>query len=385
MGKEYVDELLVKLGLEADAKEFKQADELFANLRARALAFGAVVGAVAYGANKLVSDFAAANDPLGKFADLYGTTPQFVDALGFALAKSGGNAEEAYSSIKKIRDLMKDTRWGDIASDVFREAGAEFDPMLLAGVTDVAEAYERIATAAAQLNSNQRRDVLQALGFSDSEITLFAGGKDKMLAYFREAERLAPVTRDMTDNAARFNDASTSLSKAIEGVTDIFANRLTPALTETLDTLTGFLTKNKEGVSSTYEGLIHGTSMEIEGFAKWWDAMTSGNYAKASTMAVNGGLYVLGLDDADFVNRARSREASKHSISDQDWLDELTRPHDAAPLMLKGDSNVSYEINVDARGSTDPAGTAVAVESAVNRALSEAAKRARDDADEGLE
>lgn len=381
MAKDYIDELLVRLGLEADAKEFKQANEWFTGLRTRALAFGAVVGSVAYGMNKLVSEFAAANDPLGKFADLYGTTPQFVNSLGFALAKSGGNAEEAFSSIKKIRDLMKDTRWGEIASDVFREAGVDFDPMLLAGVTDVADAYEIIADAVSDMNGNKRREVLQEMGFSDSEITLFAGGKEKMLAYFREAERLAPVTREMTDNAARFNNASLELEKAIEGLADQLANRLSPELSGFIERLAGTIGDNRKNIVDAAETGVEKATEYLDfsqggpfGFIK---RNLFDQFYVPAYKAVGG---YIGDAVSSFGNDAMTeRYVEDYGIGADRGTQVLP------PAVRTGAMYEIGTISVDARGATDPAGTGLVVEQAVNKAMAEASRRAVESTREGIE
>src|SRR5690625_2713412 len=159
---EVIDSLLVRLGLESDEKDFREASAMFDNVRRSALQFGAVIGA-GLGVQNLTFGFARAKDELGKFADTYGTTAQFVDSLGYALDQSGGSARDAFGSIKRIRDLLDDRDWGRISEAAFEVSG--FDPYgALAGVDDVTEAYERLADAISGLSDTDATKALEALG-----------------------------------------------------------------------------------------------------------------------------------------------------------------------------------------------------------------------------
>src|SRR5690625_5048346 len=119
MAGEVIDSLLVRLGLETDAKDFREANALFDGVRTKALQFGAVIGA-GLGVQNLTFGFAKAKAELGAFADVYGVTAQFVDSLGYAFEQVEGDAGDAFTSIKRVRDLMEATEWGEIPSDAFR-------------------------------------------------------------------------------------------------------------------------------------------------------------------------------------------------------------------------------------------------------------------------
>lgn len=370
---ETIDDLLVKLGLETDAESFKEGERMFSGIRSKALAFGAVVGGLSFGVKKLTDNFARETDAQGKFAQVYGASAQYVDALGYALERQGGSADEAFSSIKRIRDLMEATEWGEIPSDAFRVAG--FDPMLLQGVTDVASAYERIADASARLDPEARRRALSSLGFGDSEIRLFSGGSGGLNDLLAEAQKLAPVTQEMVGNAEAYTDAQARLAKAVEGITDIIGNKLAPSLTDAANMLANFLGEHREDVGNFVQTSIDATSAEFEGIAKWWEAVQNGDWMEASRRAVQGGLYVFGAED--YIKRAQEREEEK--ARGMGLPAGVATGAPSSPVIIQGGTQTNrYEFNVDARGSTDPRATEDAVERGVYRALEKAGNAAVD-------
>src|SRR5690625_3034589 len=247
---EVIDSLLVRLGLESDEKDFREASAMFDNVRRSALQFGAVIGA-GLGVQNLTFGFARAKDELGKFADTYGTTAQFVDSLGYALDQSGGSARDAFCSIKRIRDLLEATEWGEVSSEAFRVAG--FDPYMLQGVTDVAEAYERLSEATQGLSTEEARRALSSLGFGDAEIQLFRQGPDGLKRLLEESESYARVTEEMTEQAARFSTSLTNLSKAAEGVSNEFSALILDDFSDTMQAAADFLRENRGEIASFFE------------------------------------------------------------------------------------------------------------------------------------
>jgi hypothetical protein len=242
-----IDSLLVKLGLDNDKKSFQEGINLFNLVKSRALLFGAAIGATAGVLGRMTYKFAESKDKLGKFSDVMSVSPQLVDSLGHALKKNGGSADDAFSSINKVADLIEQTQWGEIPEDAFKIAG--LDPYLLRGVTDIAQAYERLADATKDVSPEARRRFFKSLGFDQAEITLFAGGADKMRDYFAESEKLAPVTREMIDNATALKDATTELTKAVSGITDQISKELAPGMTLFFQTMTELLSANRDKIS----------------------------------------------------------------------------------------------------------------------------------------
>ena len=180
---ETIDSLLVELGLDTDKQAFNEAGQIFTGLRSKALLFGAAIGTIGAAAGGVTASFAAEVDRMGKFGEVYDATAQDINRLGFALEKSGGSAEDAFSSIERLRDLQARWRQGE-----FPDAAAFFgiDPRVLQSTGDLLRDYERLAQAVQGMGVNQRRNALQALGFSDAEIKLFGDGIGTMRQYFKE-------------------------------------------------------------------------------------------------------------------------------------------------------------------------------------------------------
>ena len=130
---EPIDDLFVRLGLETDDKEFKDASRDFDQLKSQVLQFGAAIGA-GFGLKEMTFGFAQATDELARFAEVFDIDPEFVDRLTFAFQQTGGSADDAFQSIRKIADIIEQTQWGEIAEKAFRE-GIAVDPLLLDGVT----------------------------------------------------------------------------------------------------------------------------------------------------------------------------------------------------------------------------------------------------------
>ena len=97
-----IDELLVGLGFEYDPKEMKQFKEDVGKTTGviKGLAKAAVAGAVAITGLTIAST--RASDEQGKLADEIGDTVENIDALQFALERSGGSADGMTSSLRGL-------------------------------------------------------------------------------------------------------------------------------------------------------------------------------------------------------------------------------------------------------------------------------------------
>ena len=280
MAGEVIDSLLVRLGLETDAKDFREAQSMFDGVRRSALQFGAVIGA-GLGVRELTFGFASAKDELAKFGEVYGVTAQFVDSLGYALEQSGGSARDAFGSIKRIRDLLEATEWGEVASDAFRVAG--FDPYLLRGVTDASEAYERLAEAVQGLSQEDARRALSALGFGDAEIRLFRQGPEGLRQLLAESESYARVTKEMTDRAARFQTELTRMTKAVEGVSNELSALVLDDFSDAMRQAADYLRENRSEIAGFFEKAL-----------PWLEATAVGIGALVALQAGQKGLALLG-------------------------------------------------------------------------------------------
>ncbi|MHA7915997.1 hypothetical protein [Alloalcanivorax xenomutans] len=380
-----IDELLVKLGLETDRDSFKNGIAMFGRVRAAALAFGAAIGVVTGGIGAATNAFARETDAMGKFSQVYGTSAQFVDALGYALERQGGRADDAFASIKRVRDLIESSDWGEVPLEAFRVAG--FDPMLLAGVRDIEDAYDRLSAAGSRLDTESRRRAFSALGFDDAEIRLFAGGPGEMRDLLNEAKRLAPVTQEMVDNAARYQDAGTKLSKAIDGIVDLLGNKFAPAISGAAERLADFLAENRENIGAVVDRVMETSSRTSRGLSSAHDRAWSGDPVGAGGEIFNAGIQLF----SDFIDAALNIAGQEDLLRDlRDQIRATGEGLRVQPPMALPDApppgpsattsgqtfHQENHINVDARGSTNPGETERAVENAANRALSRAAQNA---------
>lgn len=394
MAGEVIDSLLVRLGLETDAKDFREAQSMFDGVRRSALQFGAVIGA-GLGVRELTFGFASAKDELGKFAEVYGTTAQFVDSLGYALAQSGGSARDAFGSIKRIRDLLEATEWGEVASDAFRVAG--FDPYLLRGVTDASEAYERLAEAVQGLSQEDARRALSALGFGDAEIRLFRQGPEGLRQLLAESESYARVTKEMTDRAARFQTELTRMTKAVEGVSNELSNLILDDFSNAMQAASEFLRENRSEIGGFFEKAL-----------PWLEATAVGVGTLVALQAGKKGLAMLGplaRAGGPIAGVALAYQFSQENPGFLEqawapWQDQLQRwgflggqaetvpaedvwyGADGIPGFAPPPApsiHTENHITVDARGTSDPAAVEAAGRRGVEQALQRAAENAVND------
>lgn len=358
---ETIDSLLVELGLETDTQSFNEAGQIFTGLRSKALLFGAAIGAVGGLVGGVTTAFARDVDQLGKFGEVYGATAQDISRVGFALELSGGKADDAFASIARLRDLQ--ARW---AQGDFPDAAAFFglDPNILQSTGNILKDYERIANAVQGMGATQRRNALQALGFSDAEIRLFGDGTATMRRYFKEADKFSVVTEEMTGNAADFNDSVTSLGRAIDGLRNLIGNELSGTLTDFNNMLAGFIAEEVTAPGGTVYETANALKVALEPIAdamQWFwggaaDLATGGASLPSLPGSPGDAARMMGMEG--FADRAEAREADKGFR------------FYSAPSAQYGDNTsvTNYNISVDARGSNNPQ----AVEGAANRAIQKA-------------
>lgn len=413
MAGEVIDSLLVRLGLETDAKDFREAQSMFDGVRRSALQFGAVIGA-GLGVRELTFGFASAKDELAKFGEVYGVTAQFVDSLGYALEQSGGSAQDAFGSIKRIRDLLEATEWGEVASDAFRVAG--FDPYMLQGVTDVAEAYERLSAATQGLSPEEARRALSALGFGDAEIRLFRQGPEGLRQLLAEGESYARVTKEMTDRAARFQTELTRMTKAVEGVSNELSSLILDDFSNAMQAASEFLRENRSEIAGFFEKALPWLEKTAVGIATLV-ALQGGKRALGYLGAAAGSLPIVaagmivataidkygeldqhsdigelgqsgGLDALNILSgapvpmpsmSAPSVHTENDIIGGLGW--PVPSPPPPVPLPPPPAPSIHTEnhITVDARGAIDPAAVEAAGQRGVEKALQRAAESAVND------
>lgn len=338
---ETIDELLVKMGLETDAQSFREGEALFSGLRSKALLFGAAIGAIGAGMWSFASNFAQENDRLGKFSEITGQSAQFVKSLGFALERSGGQAEGAFSSIDKMMKLMRDIELGNI-SGLDESLMANIDLQSVANAGSLAEAYERMADAVSGLPREMSYLILKELAFDEYEQTLLTGGSDNMRYLFARGAYLAPVRNEYLQNAADFNDAVTDLEYAVKGVTDIIGNDLSKQLAGLSLDFANLISENRE--------LLGWVGKKATGFGTEWTNLAKGGpygffYRRIKGLA---GFYGEQLENVpDWFSSDSSSTNAENTAPDSSWL-----PQNLAPSSLI-DNSSSNTVNNKQGGSVN--------------------------------
>lgn len=264
---ETIDELLVKLGLETDAKGFKEANNQFSNLRTTALTIGAAIGTAFVGAGvaavKMSSDIAKSADDLGKWSKAAGVSAQFADKLSFAMAKFGGSSADARSLIDRVNDIREAARFGELSDRAFTVAG--FNPQAIQqqnmGTEETLDFLSREISKIS--DQDQRRRVLDALGISGPYAQNLLSDRGGYLAEMDKAEALGVITDSLIRNAAAYNDAVTENEKVLRSMREEIADRLLPIMGDWVKAMTGWVQENKAGVLEAVD-IISGDGTPIE-------------------------------------------------------------------------------------------------------------------------
>lgn len=250
---ETIDELLVKLGLETDAKGFKEANNQFSNLRTTALSVGAAIGTAFVGAGvaavKMSSDIAKSADDLGKWSKAAGVSAQFADKLGFAMSKFGGSSSDARSLIERMNAIREAAKWGELPEKSLTVPG--FNPYLIQQQDmNTEETFDFFSREVSKISDiDKRRELLDSLGITSPYAQSLLADRGGYLAEMDKAEALGVITDELIKNAAAYNDAVTENEKVLRSMREEIAQNLLPIMQKWVESLTGWVKENKSGVT----------------------------------------------------------------------------------------------------------------------------------------
>lgn len=244
---ERIQELFVELGLENDAKSFREAEGLFNSLRSSALQMGAALGG-GLSLQQLTFGFAQSKDEMARFADQMGVSIQLVDEMGYAAQRSGGRAQDAFGIIQQMNDLMDGVTEGDIPG-LNDAAFWGLHPTAITEAQDVADLIERIADQTAAMDNRARRNALQSLGLgSIAEHSLFTAGGDAIRGYREEARELSQITGEMVTVSQEFLDEIAKLTRLMGRFTNEISTEILPGLTKASEQFRDFLQSNDDDI-----------------------------------------------------------------------------------------------------------------------------------------
>ena len=450
---EQIDELFVRLGLEKDDQQFKEAENSFDSLRTTALQFGAAIGA-GIGLNELTIGFAESANEARKLAEEFeglGVTPRFVDQLRGAFELIQADASEAESTIRNIADLIENTDWGQIPEDALARG---FDISAVQNAESVREAMFALSEQLSDMDVEQARRVGNALGFSSDQIRLLQQGNVGSLMGDVGARR--DMSQGMTQAAEQFDTGVTELTQVLDGFKRELSETFVGDLGEGLSDIASILEENRDAIQDFADKAIPpltgaaagiGTLVALrsaraglgllsqvpgstflaagigaaasdedlrEDMANAFNQGINTIQRKSNRSAVADALRDMGIleeDDQPNIDRSNERlpdpdqmmrdlrrqenNETESTLPSQDeidrMLDEQGRRNDDLGFRMNltpdipgtpagaGGQAISYNVNVDARGATDPRATEEATQRGVEKALARAAGNTVDD------
>lgn len=258
-----IDELLVGLGFEYDPKEMKEFKEDVAKTTGviKNLARMAVIGATAITGLTIAST--RASDEQGKLADEIGDTVENIDALQFALERSGGSADGMTSSLRSLSIR---------AAEAARGVGSGVEAFGLLGISATdsngklkksSDLMLEVSQRFQGLNKSQQIDLADKLGLSDS-IRLLQQGPAAIRELTEEAMALGVTTEEDAKVAAEFQDSMTNLWRIVKQVSRSLARQFVPIIKELTDSFIDWWKVNRSLVEQNLPEWIDKATIAIK-------------------------------------------------------------------------------------------------------------------------
>lgn len=397
---ELIDELLVRLGLETDAKGFREANSMFSGIRGTALATGAAIGGAYAGLAKISDGVAKSRDSLAKWADTANVSTKRAQELAYALKQVGGTEADAMAMLDNVNHLRDQAMKGELSAWAFE--GMEFDVSAIRSM-GAEEALDYLMRGISGIaDPDRQRRVAGELGFSSPAALGVVTNADRTFSDYRRAGELGGIAdQDLFDKSAAYTGALTELEQAAQGLKDIVAGQLLPGMTELVEGITGFIVNNQDDFAEFLKEAMPYLQATASGIGalvvaqagakgmKWMAANAPAaaaaglfafyseeeNREKAYSSAqssinhlVRKVKRVAGIEDDD-LSQALPEKPEGWVNEDVPWWPDAGVPSVEVPppsgesLIGASTTTVTVPITVDARGATDPA----AVEAAARR------------------
>lgn len=258
-----IDELLVGLGFDYDPEDLKDFKDDVAKTTGviRNLAAVAVAGAAAITGLTVAST--RASDEQGKLADEVGDTVERVDALQFALERSGGSADGMSNSLRSLAIR---------ASEAARGVGGGLEAFNLLGISTsdangnlkrTSDLMLEVSGRLQGLSRAQQIELAEKLGLSDS-IRLLQQGPDAIRELISEAQELGVTTAEDAQIAADFQDSLTNQFKVIKDISRALSREFVPILKETTDKFVEWWKANRDLVQQKLPEWIDKATMALK-------------------------------------------------------------------------------------------------------------------------
>lgn len=258
-----IDELLVGLGFEYDPKEMKQFKEDVGKTTGviKGLARAAVAGAVAITGLTVAST--RASDEQGKLADEIGDTVENIDALQFALERSGGSADGMTSSLRNLAIR---------ASEAARGVGSGVEAFGLLGISatdsngnlkNTSDLMLEVSQRFQGLSKAKQIELADKLGIRDS-VRLLQQGPAAIRELTDEAAALGVTTAEDAAIADEFQDTMTNLWRVIKQVARSLTRELAPIIKELTDSFIDWWKTNRAMIEQNLPEWIDKVTMALK-------------------------------------------------------------------------------------------------------------------------
>ena len=214
---------------------FSSAQRNFEKLQASANSFSAALAPI--GISLSAGAFAAfvkssidAADNLNDLSKKTGIAVENLVGLQLVVDKSGTTMEMLGGGVAKLNKTLGEAAAGSkSAQTVLRDLGiTATDPM--EAFYQLADAFGRFKTEGDKANA-----MSQVIGKTWTELApALAEGGDGLRAIVEEGKRLNPVTKEMAEQADKFNDAMSRFKTQASGVATAIATSLLPAMNDML-------------------------------------------------------------------------------------------------------------------------------------------------------
>jgi uncharacterized protein YoxC len=226
-----IDSLLVELGFEYDPSDMAQFKKDLSSTTNLVKKFAKVIIAATAAVTGLVTVSTAATDKQGKFADKIGESVGMVDALQFAMERSGGSADGMNSSLESLS-----RRAGEAARGIGE--GVQAFGMLGVNVRDANGSIKgasnlmlEVSSALQGLSKAEQIDFSEKLGIGAS-LPLLQQGPQAIRDLVSEARKLGVTTAEDAKVAAEFQDTLTDVLRVINQIVRAISRYLGPSLTK---------------------------------------------------------------------------------------------------------------------------------------------------------
>ena len=265
MATNVISSLLVGIGFQVDEKSADNVESSIDSIQSKALQLGSLV-AGAFGANALTFGFASAYDELGKFGQRFNVAAEDVITFDRALQHAGGTAGEFYGSVARLTQLQSLSAQGKagVLSGLAPE-GISDQVARVINASDALEGFLSAADAMEGLDLKRQERFIQALGFTDAEVGLLRSGRDGILAAVDAERKLRPVTDEMTDSAARFNDEYQDIQTNVGGFSDRIATPLVKGIADVVGETNKWIATNRELINqfASFSGELIGDNIKL--------------------------------------------------------------------------------------------------------------------------